>query len=278
MPATAPAQIQTQAVAALPHWRAVDFISDLHLQASEPLTITAWQRYMMATSADAVFILGDLFEAWVGDDAAEPGGDVFETKCAAILRQTASRVPVFFMRGNRDFLVGPSLMVQCGCTLLDDPAMLIFGGQRWLLSHGDAMCLADTEYLRFRATVRNDAWQQIILAKPIAERRAIARMLRNESEARTQSTDVWFDVDTDAAIAALRSAGASHLIHGHTHRPADHDLAPGLQRMVLSDWDLTAAKPRAEVLRLTVTRTEVEPETDTAGYGVDIRRIDPSQA
>lgn len=243
-------------------WRAIDLISDLHLQAAEPLTVAAWQGYMGRTSADALFILGDLFEVWVGDDAVcdtatgpfvaadVPAG--FENECADILRQTALRMPVFFMRGNRDFLVGLALMAQCGCTLLDDPTVLDFGGQHWLLSHGDALCLADTEYLTFRAMVRSQQWQADFLAKPLAERWAIARLLRSQSETRKQSSAMWADVDTDAAIAALRNAAASTMIHGHTHRPADHLLAPDLRRMVLSDWDLAATPPRAEVLRLTI--------------------------
>jgi UDP-2,3-diacylglucosamine hydrolase len=277
------------ALVALPLWQAVDFISDLHLHASEPLTFAAWQRYMATTSADAVFILGDLFEVWVGDDAA--GGTAhregatpedaaldadagFEAQCAAILRQTASRIPVFFMRGNRDFLVGPALMAQCGCTLLDDPTVLDFGGVRWLLSHGDALCLADTEYLKFRAMVRGDDWQQNFLAKPLAERRAIARALRSQSEARKQSGVTWIDVDTGAAINALRNAGASHMIHGHTHQPADHALQPGLQRSVLSDWDLAAATPRAEVLRVCLAANHPA----VTGPGASIRRIAPDHA
>ena len=285
-PATRPS-----ALIAPPGWRTIDFISDLHLQASEPLTFAAWQNYMAQTRADAAFILGDLFEVWVGDDAAvggAAGGDMaggdatghvvqadgFERQCAAVLQAAAARIPVFFMHGNRDFLIGAALMAQCHCTLLDDPTVLEFGGQRWLLSHGDALCLADTDYLKFRAGVRSPAWQQDFLAKPLAERRAIARDLRLRSEAKKQSAATYADVDADAARAWLREAGAGHLVHGHTHRPADHVLGPGLHRIVLSDWDLAAQPPRAEVLRL---RLDTTAPLD-APHHVSIRRIAPENA
>lgn len=231
------------------HWRTVDFISDLHLQAGEPATFDAWRRYMADTPADAIFILGDLFEVWVGDDAAFAPG--FEADCARVLAHAAQSRAVYFMHGNRDFLVGPGLMAQSRTTLLKDPTVLDFAGHRWLLSHGDELCLGDTDYLRFRAEVRTTAWQQAFLARPLAERRAIARGLRDASEQRKRSDAVYADVDADAARGWLASAGATTLLHGHTHRPADHSLAPGLQRIVLSDWDAAAQPPRAQVLRLT---------------------------
>lgn len=231
-----------------PDWLKLDLISDLHLQASEPATFTAWQRYMQTTPADAVFILGDLFEVWVGDDALVEGS--FEAQCAQVIRQTAARVPVFFMHGNRDFLVGHDLMTACHTTLLNDPSLLTFHGQRWLLSHGDALCLGDTAYMAFRKQVRSADWQKTFLAKPLAERQTIARGLRQQSEARKQTGADYADVDTQAARQLLLQANASTLIHGHTHKPANHDLGDGLQRVVLSDWDVEAIPPRAEVLRL----------------------------
>jgi len=230
-------------------WRTVDLISDLHLQPGEPQTFEAWQRYLTRTTADAVFILGDLFEVWVGDDAASAGS--FEARCAEVLRQAAARRALFFMHGNRDFLVGDAFMASSQTRLLADPTALAFAGQRWLLSHGDALCLDDVDYQRFRADVRGAAWQQAFLAKPLAERQAIARQLRAHSEARKRSDAVYADADTPLARQWLQAAGASTLIHGHTHRPADHDLGDGLRRLVLSDWDTGATPPRAEVLRLT---------------------------
>ena len=234
-----------------PSWQAVDFISDLHLQASEPATFTAWQRYMQTTPADAVFMLGDLFEVWVGDDVLQERG--FEHQCAQVIEQTAAREPTFFMHGNRDFLVGSGLMTACNTTLLHDPTVLSFNDQRWLLSHGDALCLDDTAYMAFRQQVRSANWQQAFLAKPLAERQAIARGLRQQSEARKQTGAGYADVDAEAARQLLLQANASTLIHGHTHKPASHDLGKGLQRVVLSDWDATANPPRAEVLRLSGT-------------------------
>ncbi len=230
------------------HWRTVEFISDLHLQAAEPDTVLAWQAYMRRTRADALFILGDLFEVWVGDDAVQSGN--FEDRCARTLRATAQEREVFFMHGNRDFLVGASFVRTCAVTLLDDPTVLDFAGQRWLLTHGDALCLDDTDYMQFRAHVRSADWQRTFLAKPLAERKAIAHQLRQQSEARKRTGMGYADVDAAAAAAWLQTAQAPHMIHGHTHKPAHHDLGQGLQRTVLSDWDVTATPPRAEVLRL----------------------------
>lgn len=236
-----------------PAWGTVDFISDLHLQASEPATFAAWQHYMESTPADAVFILGDLFEAWVGDDAvgADVLADSFEARCARVLGQAAGRLALFFMHGNRDFLVGPALMDLCNTTLLADPTVLGFHHQRWLLSHGDALCLDDVDYMAFRREVRSAAWQRGFLAKPLADRQAVARTLRAQSEARKQSGAVYADVDANAAREWLAAAQAHVLIHGHTHQPAVHDLGHGYSRVVLSDWDAAAPVARAEVLRLT---------------------------
>ncbi|MBI5277300.1 MAG: UDP-2,3-diacylglucosamine diphosphatase [Burkholderiales bacterium] len=231
-----------------PAWRSVEFISDLHLHPGEPATFDAWRRYMASTRADAVFILGDLFEAWPGDDAAgEPG---FDAECAAVLRQTARQRPVFFMHGNRDFLVGRSLLDDCGVTLLEDPTVFGFVGQRWLLTHGDQLCVDDQAYLQFRAQVRDPRWQAATLAKPLAERRALARSLREQSEARQRSGEPYADVDEPLALQWLEAADALTMIHGHTHRPADHVLAGGRTRIVLSDWGATASPPRMQALRV----------------------------
>ena len=236
-------------LAAPPHWRTVDFISDLHLQASEPATVAAFQHYVGSTPADAVFILGDLFEVWVGDDALrEPGS--FEAQGCALLRAATQRLPVYFMHGNRDFLAGPDFLAACGINGLADPTVLAFGGQRYVLSHGDLLCLDDVDYQRFRIQARSADWQQQFLAQPLATRRAQARGIRQESEAKKQSGASYADVDGPAAVAWLQAAGAHTLIHGHTHRPALHGLAPGLQRVVLSDWDAAALPPRLETLRL----------------------------
>ena len=238
----------TPELMAAPTWRVIDFISDLHLQATDVATFNVWRQFMQTTPADAVFIMGDLFEVWVGDDALQSGS--FELQCADAIRQTTARIPVFFMHGNRDFLVGSALMDLCTARLLDDPTVLVFESRRYLLSHGDALCIDDLPYMQFRAQVRSPEWQQAFLAQPLQARQAIARGLRQQSEARKQSGAEYADVDLQAARQLLQDAHALRLIHGHTHKPAEHDLGDGMRRVVLSDWDADAQPARAEVLRL----------------------------
>ena len=163
------------------HWRTVDFISDLHLKPEEPATFEAWARYMAQTRADAVIILGDLFEVWVGDDAAAPGS--FEAHCGGVL--DACPADLAFMRGNRDFLVGSDFLARHGMRdLADDPTVLVLGAQRIVLSHGDLLCTDDVAYQQFRQQVRSSDWQHVFLARPLPERQAIARQMREHSEAR----------------------------------------------------------------------------------------------
>jgi UDP-2,3-diacylglucosamine hydrolase len=251
------------------HWRCIDFISDLHLQASEPQTFIAWQHYMQHTVADAVFILGDLFEVWVGDDVLTiPDG--FERQCAAVISTTAQRLDVYIMHGNRDFLMGQALMQACSSTLLDDTTLLQFGKKRWLLTHGDALCLADTDYLQFRSMVRTPQWQHDFLSQPLSVRLEQARQMRIQSEARKHTDTVFIDVDEAAANAAIESCNAGYLIHGHTHRPDQHPLGHGRERWVLSDWDCGATPARAEVLRVT-------PSQDQTGTAT-MERLSPVQA
>lgn len=233
-------------------WRCIDFISDLHLDAEHPQTFLAWHHYLRHSPAQAVFILGDLFEVWVGDDAItqEPGG--FEARCVRTLRKAAGQREVFFLHGNRDFLIGDAFAQACGLRLLEDPTVLHFAGHRWLLSHGDAMCLADTAYQAFRQQVRTTDWQRTFLAQPLAQRRAAARDLRARSETHKQQAQGWVDLDAAEVRRALQLADADTLIHGHTHQPADHTLDAGLRRIVLSDWDMHAQPPRGEILRIGV--------------------------
>ena len=235
-------------------WCTVDFISDLHLQASEPSTFNAWQHYLQHTPADAVFILGDLFEAWVGDDVVnDTAADTphFEAQCAQILQAAGRRLALFFMHGNRDFLVGQALMTHCHAQLLHDPCTLVFNQHRWLLSHGDALCLDDVPYQQFRRLVRSAPWQADFLAQPLEKRQAMARHMRQQSEANKHAAATFADADTDMTLRWLADARAHTLIHGHTHQPVDHDLGNHQRRVVLSDWDTAARPPRAEVLRLT---------------------------
>jgi UDP-2,3-diacylglucosamine hydrolase len=248
----------TPTLSAPPHWCQIDFISDLHLQASQRATFKAWQLYMAETSADALFILGDLFEVWVGDDITYSSDldGVFARQCQAILHNTAQRLPVYFIHGNRDFLLGDTFARVCDMTLLPDPTALDFDGQRWLLSHGDALCLADTDYQQFRQQVRSDAWQDNFLTQNLSQRLSFARSLRAQSESRKAGGVSYFDLDTTEVCAWLNAASAGTLIHGHTHHLANHVLdastQPPLRRLVLSDWDAAAQPPRLQVLRLQV--------------------------
>lgn len=232
-------------------WTAIDFIADLHLSAAMPRTFDAFAAHLRHTTADAVLLLGDVFEFWVGDDQRERP---FERELLALLAAQAPRRTLAFMAGNRDFLVGAEVQRVCGWRVLPDPTLLIACGRRLLLSHGDALCLADSEYQRFRALSRSPGWQREFLALPLAQRLRQATEARAASEARKRATGVdpelWADVDAAAAIAWLHASGAGDLIHGHTHRPGDAILAPGHARHVLSDWDLDQGR-RAEVLRLT---------------------------
>jgi UDP-2,3-diacylglucosamine hydrolase len=229
------------------HWRAVDIVSDLHLSAATPRTHAALIAHLNHTPADAVLLLGDLFEVWIGDDAMN---EPFEAQIVEQLAQASSQRHLGFMQGNRDFLVGRAMLAATGMRALTEPTVLCAWGQRVLLSHGDALCLADVPYQQFRRTVRSSDWQSQFLAKPLAERARLAAQMRAESEAaKREAAGEWADVDSAAAVSWMHAAGTHELVHGHTHRPASHTLAPGYKRHVLSDWDCDHAE-RAEVLRL----------------------------
>ncbi len=230
-------------------WRAIDFISDLHLCEAMPHTFAAWSTHLRTTTADAVFILGDLFDVWVGDDSRSR---VFEGKCLEVLGHAASHRHLAFMVGNRDFLFGNTALRETGMLGLPDPTLLNAWGQRVVLSHGDALCLADVGYQDFRREVRGPAWQASFLARPLAERVQLAAQMRAASSSRQRfdgNADV--DIDSGEAVMWMHALGAHELVHGHTHRPGSSALAPGFVRHVLSDWDLDGTAARAEVLRLT---------------------------
>ena len=230
-------------------WSCIDFISDLHLCEQQPRTFDAWRQYLDTTPAQALFILGDLFEVWVGDDVLDDPASNFERACVDALRHAGERMAVHFMCGNRDFLAGDALMRHCGMHALGDPTVLQLDAQRVLLSHGDAWCLDDHEYLAFRAEVRSPAWQQAFLARPLSERLALAREMRSASESRKRRHTTYADVDDALASEWLTSCQAQMLVHGHTHRPATHTLPTGQTRWVLSDWDADATPARQQVLR-----------------------------
>ncbi len=235
-------------------WRSIEFISDLHLSPQTPKTFAAWERYLGSTQASAVFILGDLFESWVGDDSRFAP---FESLCVGILERASKTASLAFMVGNRDFLIGPAMCEACRMQPLSDPTLLLAFGQRILLTHGDELCLEDAEYQKFRAMVRSAEWQSALLARPLAQRRELAREMRAASvlhQAQRGRLEEWADIDFSTAIDWLAQTGATTLIHGHTHRPGTGLLGPGHARHVLSDWDFDDAQaPRAEVLRLDAT-------------------------
>ena len=222
------------------------FISDLHLDASRPAVTELFGRFLRdeARGADALYILGDLFEAWVGDDDdSEVGACV-----AAHLREVADAgVPVFFIRGNRDFLVGNDYARRAGFRILPDPAVVVLYGKPTLLMHGDLLCTDDVAYQQFRAQTRNPAWQAQFLAQPLAARLAFAAQARAASMAHQQEMKgddrAQFETVTDVTPATVEATfaryGIDTLIHGHTHRPAIHDLdvdERAYRRIVLGDW------------------------------------------
>lgn len=216
------------------------FTSDLHLSPQRPVIAEQFFRFLgnEAIHADALYILGDLFEYWIGDDDA---GDAFNAQVIAGLKQLADTgVPLLLMHGNRDFLMGDDLAAACGATLMTDPTLTDLYGTRTLLMHGDTLCTDDVEYQKFRASVRNPAAQSQFLAQPLATRREQALRLRAGSEAaKQQKREAIMDVNPDAVAAALRAHDYPRLIHGHTHRPARHvHIVDGheCERWVLADW------------------------------------------
>jgi UDP-2,3-diacylglucosamine hydrolase len=216
------------------------FISDLHLSAERPAITALFLSFLKerARGSDALYILGDLFEYWIGDDACAEAeyGPIVE----GLRALTESGVPVHVMHGNRDFLLGEEFARQTGSRLLADPTVVDLHGIPTLLMHGDSLCTDDVEYQRFRAYVRSPAMIQAFLAKPLLERDAIVRGYREMSKTATSSKMAEImDVNAGAVDTALRNHGVPRLIHGHTHRPATHDLSVDgkrAQRIVLGDW------------------------------------------
>ena len=215
------------------------FVSDLHLDESRPGIVAQFERFLdtVAPGADALFILGDLFEYWVGDDGlALP----FPARVAARLKAAATRLPVHFMHGNRDFMVAQRFARETGVALIDDPTQIDLYGSRALLMHGDTLCTDDVAYQAFRAGVRDPEWQRSLLARTITERLALARDLREASEGAKQGKPMGImDVSPAAVHRAFAESGTSLLIHGHTHRPARHvHRVGGVERVrwVLADW------------------------------------------
>ncbi|TPW16477.1 MAG: UDP-2 3-diacylglucosamine hydrolase [Halothiobacillaceae bacterium] len=238
------------------------FISDLHLSAKQP-AIALLLETLLARSAgkvEAIYILGDLFDAWIGDDCSP---EFYPSTIAALQKTTTQGTPISLLHGNRDFLLGELFAQQCGITLLADPVVIDLYGQATLLSHGDALCTDDIEYQQFRAQVRHPATQKQFLALPPAERLKVASHYRSESQKRgAEKSQEIMDVNQTAVEAVMRQHHVHHLIHGHTHRPNLHhfelDGSPAT-RTVLGDWSDTHAsvlisnRESSTLRRLTLT-------------------------
>ncbi|WDS35979.1 UDP-2,3-diacylglucosamine diphosphatase [Pseudoxanthomonas sp.] len=238
------------------------FISDLHLDAARPAITTLFLEFLQreAISAEALYILGDLFEAWVGDD--DPSE--LATQVAQGIRAVSDAgVPVFFIRGNRDFLVGTDYAQRCGMRILPDPAVVVLYGKPTLIGHGDLLCTSDVAYQAVRAQTRDPAWQAYMLSQPLAARIAFAAQARAASAAHQggmKGDNAKFETLTDVTPAEVEATfvryGVDRMIHGHTHRPAVHELTAGgttCTRIVLGDW-----YEQGSVLRMTAEGFELQ--------------------
>jgi len=215
------------------------FISDLHLDPARPDVAQAFFRFMeqQAPKADALYILGDFFEAWIGDDMQHEFIDMVKQSLRTL---TETGIPVYLMHGNRDFLIGKQFTDETGCQLLEDPTLLDLFGRKVLLMHGDTLCTRDVDYLAFRQMVRNPDWQKDFLSKSLPERLAIAENIRAASKEKTgQLQYEIMDVTPSEVEKVMTEQGVQLLIHGHTHRPAVHQLevnGKAAERVVLGDW------------------------------------------
>ncbi len=246
----------------IPQHASALLISDLHLTPSMPLTAQRFFDFCEkdTSQVEAVFILGDLFEYWVGDDASNHSP--FQQEVKRALANLSAKVKTYYIHGNRDFLIGHSFLKKTGMTLLQDPSVVEIASEKYLLCHGDALCTADTGYQAFRSWVRKPWVQKLFLALPLGWRRSIAKQLRSNSHAQYQRganksyqpNQMKSDVTQLACAATLRAHNGDKMIHGHTHLPAHHQEQLGnqtWQRWVLSDWDLDhpdGALPRANAL------------------------------
>ncbi len=244
----------------IPQHASALLISDIHLTPSMPLTAQRFFDFCEkeAPHAESVFILGDLFEYWVGDDTSLQSP--FQQEVRRAIAQLSTKTKTYYMHGNRDFLIGPDFLKKTGMTLLVDPSVVEIAGKKYVLSHGDSMCSADIGYQIFRAWVRKPWIQKLFLKLPLSWRRSVAQRLRSNSHpqyqsiVRTPAAQIKSNVTLEACAATLRGHSGEHLIHGHTHLPAYHHenfKNQKWQRWVLSDWDLDhpeALLPKASAL------------------------------
>lgn len=213
------------------------FASDIHLDASRPKTAEAFFHFLQTDvkQADALYLLGDVFELWIGDD----DDDEFVASVQNQLADTVKNgIPIFFMRGNRDFLIGEHFAKRTGVTLIDDPYSIVINNTQAILSHGDSLCTNDKEYQAFRQQSRSQAWMDAVLSKPLKERRELGKQLRAQSKTMSsRKPEDIMDVSEDAVIDLMKQYKAQKIIHGHTHRPNRHNINQCSERIVLGDWD-----------------------------------------
>ncbi|MBN8237874.1 UDP-2,3-diacylglucosamine diphosphatase [Marinobacter hydrocarbonoclasticus] len=215
------------------------FISDLHLEESRPDITGAFLTFLRdkALGVERLYILGDFFEAWIGDDERTP----LQEQVAAALREVRDTgTDIYLMHGNRDFLIGEDFCERAGATLLDDPTVVDLYGTPALLMHGDSLCTADVEYQKFRANMRNPQTMKMLLSRPLKDRQLMARQLREISMAKNQGkAETIMDVTPEEVVKELEAHNVQLMIHGHTHRPAIHELEANgkrARRIVLGDW------------------------------------------
>jgi UDP-2,3-diacylglucosamine hydrolase len=247
---------------AVPTARPLLFLADLHLSEAIPKTVAAFEHFIRVTAdgADSVFILGDLFEFWIGDDMlAQP----FVAGIASLLHTLSERgIALYVMHGNRDFLLGRRFMKAAGALPLPDPFTITAFGERIVLAHGDALCTADTGYQRFRRFARLALAQKAFLCTPYAWRLKIGEKMRVKSRARPATPSPGYDVTPEAVARLLDQAHARTMIHGHTHLPARH-AQHGAVRWVLPDWDLDHGSPRGGYLLVDAHGAHVRPLDET---------------
>ncbi|TCO75686.1 UDP-2,3-diacylglucosamine diphosphatase [Chromatocurvus halotolerans] len=209
-------------------------ISDLHLDETRPAVTAGFDGFLGSLQhVDALYILGDLFEAWIGDDDDRPLVQSVSNLLSGLHERD---ITLYLMPGNRDFLLGESFCARTGAQLLPDPCVHLIGGVRTLLMHGDSLCTGDVDYQSFRQMTRDPDWQADVLARPLAERRRLASELRAMSQdANSLKADDIMDVDPGAVQEVMHRWGVMRLVHGHTHRPATHEMTAGT-RWVLGDW------------------------------------------
>ena len=216
------------------------FISDLHLEEKRPDIIEAFFDFLntKACKAESLYILGDFFEAWIGDDENTPLQVSVKNE---LKKLTDSGTQLFLMHGNRDFLMGQLFCEETGATLLSDPATINLYGKDVLLMHGDSLCSHDIEYIKFRKSMRNEEWQTLFLKRTLPERQLVAQQLRTISQMKNKGKTLEImDVKPEDVVNAIKAAEVTTLIHGHTHRPAVHELEideKSCKRIVLGDWD-----------------------------------------